>query len=162
MKLRKMLDESLTSLFVSPIVSFGNEYSKKEKETFSKEFNEIDIGSWRSCYDLVKRGVLKLILSCLPRKYDDNVDVSLTTTILKRFALMSLELICSGIDEHLKCVSEMKKINGDEFLFHCFNTYPNIIHKQYIVVILCQFHGWIACPPKYLINIIMLRDIIRS
>jgi hypothetical protein len=80
-------------LFVSPIVSFGNEYSKSEKETFLKEFNEMDVGNARSCYDLVKRGVLKRILSCLPQEYDNNVDISLITTILKRFALISFFLL---------------------------------------------------------------------
>jgi hypothetical protein len=66
-------------------------------------------------------------------------------------------------DERLECMlSEMKKINGDEFLFNCFNIYPNIIHKQYIMVVLCKFHHCIAFPPKYLIILIMLREIIQS
>jgi hypothetical protein len=118
-----LFDESL-SLFVSPIISFGDEYSKSEKEAFLKDFIEMDINTDFS-YDLVKGGVLKRILSCLPVKYDNNIDISLITMILKRFALLSLNLFCDDTTENedLECTSEMKKVDGYEFLFHCFNTY---------------------------------------
>jgi hypothetical protein len=112
----------------------------------------------------VKEGILKEILSCLPQKHDKNVNVEITTKILKRFALLSLNLFYSNTtkDQHLECESKLLEIDGYEFLFHCFNTYPEIINKQYIAAILCRFHSWINFPPKYLIILIMLKEIIRN
>jgi hypothetical protein len=64
-------------------------------------------------------------------------------------------------DKHLECESKLKEVNGYEILFHCFDQYPELLFKQYITIILANFHAWIKLPQKYIIILIMMREMIK-
>jgi hypothetical protein len=157
----EMLDESLTSLVVS-LKGGGREYSQEEKEEFINELDNINVETIQECYDAIKTDLLKRMLSFLPRKYDKYVDMIIITHILKKLVSLSLTLFTTNSTkgECMECESELRQAGGYEILFHCFNTYPELLHKQYIAVVLGRFHSWIPLPSKYMILLVTLREMI--
>lgn len=154
-----LLNESLSSVLNSSDILW-KECSGEEKEKLLKELNTQKLKTARDCYNIVKGGILERIISCLPKKYDKNINSEEISIILKKLIIICDKMFTSSLtdDEHLECESKLKSINGYEILFYCFNHYPEYLHRLYISVILSNFHCHIPLPKKYLIILMIIKE----
>jgi hypothetical protein len=88
------------------------------------------------------------MILCLPKKFDKNTNIERVSIVLKMLLILSCFVFTTGIskDENLECESTLQEIDGYELLFYYFIYYPQILFKQYIAIIIANFHMWIGLP----------------
>jgi hypothetical protein len=95
----------------------------------------------------MKEGLLKRFLFSLPANYDKKKDSNILS-ILKKFISVCIHLRSSP-EKELELQGLLKEENGYQFLYQCFTTYSEVIHKQCLALILGCFHASITLPRVY-------------
>jgi hypothetical protein len=128
------------------------EYLEIERNEVLEELDLLDVYAREECFDAIKGNILIRVISCLPIVLDKNTNVEVIKSVLMKFFLLSETISFNQLTEKqvLECQSKLKMISCYEILFHYFNHYTKHLFRQYIGIIICNFHCWIPLLKKYI------------
>jgi hypothetical protein len=135
-----------------------NLYTKRkfQKSPYSGVLDLNQINEIKDYREVLEEGLLTRFLNYIPNEWDETTDSEYMTKFL--YTLIKI----------LSCVwdwpDEIKQINGYSFLFRCFMTYPNPLHKMLLAVILGYSHKGEKkfLSPKFLTVLIVLREMLQD